>query len=148
MVCGRGTQAILRARGRWLAWSSGPSTSPLDVTVMDSQPNTQSPRPPDLEARVRYLPTAEGGRPRPVQSGILTSDFGLPGTLTMAMHQYPERGCAFPGEESRALLWFLSPELQRGRLFAGLRFTVQDGPKIIGHGEITRVVNTELARDV
>ena len=30
MVCGRGTQSILRARGRWLAWSSGPSTSPLD----------------------------------------------------------------------------------------------------------------------
>src|SRR5262249_31595214 len=29
VVCGRGTQSILRARGRWLAWSSGPSTSPL-----------------------------------------------------------------------------------------------------------------------
>ena len=29
MVCGRGTQSILRARGRWLAWSAGPSTSPL-----------------------------------------------------------------------------------------------------------------------
>ena len=30
MVCGRGTQSILWARGRWLAWSSGPSTSPLE----------------------------------------------------------------------------------------------------------------------
>ena len=30
MVCGRGTPSILRARGRWLAWSSGPSTSPLE----------------------------------------------------------------------------------------------------------------------
>src|SRR5579864_5529494 len=29
-VWGRGTQSILRARGRWLAWSCGPSTSPLD----------------------------------------------------------------------------------------------------------------------
>jgi len=29
VVCGRGTQSKLRARGRWLAWSSGPSTSPL-----------------------------------------------------------------------------------------------------------------------
>jgi len=138
----------LWARGPCPAWSAGPSTSPLDVTVMDSQPNSQSPRPPDLEARVRYLPTAEGGRSEPVQSGILTSDFGLAGTLTMAMHQYPDRGCAFPGEESRALLWFLSPELQRGRLFVGLRFTVQDGPKVVGHGEIVRVINQELTRDV
>jgi len=31
VVCGRGTQSILRARGRWLAWSSGPSTSPLEA---------------------------------------------------------------------------------------------------------------------
>src|SRR5215472_2645384 len=31
VVCGRGTLSILRARGRWLAWSRGPSTSPLDV---------------------------------------------------------------------------------------------------------------------
>ena len=30
MVCGRGTRSILRARGRWLAWSAGPSTSPLE----------------------------------------------------------------------------------------------------------------------
>jgi hypothetical protein len=30
VVCGRGTQSILRARGRWLAWSAGPSTSPLE----------------------------------------------------------------------------------------------------------------------
>jgi hypothetical protein len=30
VVCGRGTQSILRARGRWLAWVPGPSASPLD----------------------------------------------------------------------------------------------------------------------
>jgi len=29
VVWARGTQSILRARGPWLAWSSGPSTSPL-----------------------------------------------------------------------------------------------------------------------
>src|SRR5579862_3271598 len=40
VVCGRGTQSILRARGRWLAWSSGPSTSPLDVPVSLSQDET------------------------------------------------------------------------------------------------------------
>jgi len=34
VVCCRGTQSILRARGRWRAWSSGPSTSPLDVCEM------------------------------------------------------------------------------------------------------------------
>jgi len=34
VVCGRGTPSILRARGRLLAWSSGPSTSPLGVESM------------------------------------------------------------------------------------------------------------------
>jgi len=34
VVRGRGTQSILRARGRWLAWSAGPSTSPLDRRVL------------------------------------------------------------------------------------------------------------------
>src|SRR5262249_41037464 len=29
VVWARGTQSTLRARGPWLAWSSGPSTSPL-----------------------------------------------------------------------------------------------------------------------
>ena len=33
MVCGRGTRSILRARGPWLPWSAGPSTSPLGVSV-------------------------------------------------------------------------------------------------------------------
>jgi len=33
VVCGRGTQSKLRARSRWLAWSRGPSTSPLGVSV-------------------------------------------------------------------------------------------------------------------
>ena len=36
MVCGRGTQSILRARGRWLAWSAGPSTSPLGGALLRS----------------------------------------------------------------------------------------------------------------
>jgi len=42
VVCGRGTQSKLRARGRWLAWSAGPSTSPLGVTVADMLSRTIS----------------------------------------------------------------------------------------------------------
>ena len=34
MVCGRGTQSILRARGALETWSSGPSTSPLERTML------------------------------------------------------------------------------------------------------------------
>ena len=33
VVCGRGAQSILRARGRWPAWSAGPSTSPLEAMM-------------------------------------------------------------------------------------------------------------------
>src|SRR5215472_15833202 len=37
-VWARGTQSILRARGPWLAWSSGPSTSPLGGPCSMSAP--------------------------------------------------------------------------------------------------------------
>ena len=56
MVCGRGTQSILRARGRWLAWSSGPSTSPLEVA-------------PRIDLRMRH--EIEEPRPRPFVMGNL-----------------------------------------------------------------------------
>jgi|SRR5580658_7497221 translation elongation factor EF-Tu-like GTPase len=102
----------------------------------------------DLEAHIAYLPTDGGGRSAGVCSGYRAiHDFGLTGELHDAQHEYPERRWVDPGTDAIALLWLLAPEAQRGRFYSGMKFTVQDGAKVVGHGEVMTVLNKELARD-
>jgi translation elongation factor EF-Tu-like GTPase len=105
-------------------------------------------QPPDFEARIAYLATADGGPRGPVYSGLrAVHNFGVSGTLNDAMHEYLDGGFVLPGCEARALVWLLAPEFQKGRLHPGFKFTVQDGPEVVGHGEVLAVLNKELARD-
>jgi translation elongation factor EF-Tu-like GTPase len=102
----------------------------------------------DLEVRISYLSTDAGGRKTAVASGIRPDhDFGLTGELHGAQHEYPEQECVAPGTSATALLWLIAPDLQKGGFHPGLRFTVQEGPKVIGYGEVVAVLNKELARD-
>jgi len=115
---------------------------------MGAPPFRRPLRPPDFEARIAYLPGGAGGPTKPVYSGLRAAhDFGVAGTLYDAMHEYLDNDSAQPGAEARAYVYLLAPEFQKGRLYPGFRFTVQDGPKIVGHGEIVAVLNPELARD-
>lgn len=111
-----------------------------------SNPTYKRPsRPPDLEARITFFSAAEGGRRTPACSGYRPNhDFGLPGELNDAMHEYPGDGSVEPGAETTALLWLLSPERQTGRLYVGLRFTVQEGNRIVGRGVVAALRNDVL----
>lgn len=101
--------------------------------------------PPDIEAEIYFVPTDQGGRRSPAFSGYRPShDFGVPGMLNDAQHHYPNHQQVLPGETVLAQLWLLAPEYQNGRLYPGFKFTVQEGPKIVGHGVITKVLNTML----
>jgi translation elongation factor EF-Tu-like GTPase len=103
--------------------------------------------PPDFEARITYLPTHENGRRTPVHSGYRPNhDLGLPGELNDALHEYPECVEVKPGETAKALLRLLAPGRQAGRLYSDFKFTVQEGPRIIGSGEVVRVLNSKLQR--
>jgi hypothetical protein len=73
-------------------------------------------------------------------------DFGLPGELNDAQHDYPENGKIAPGEKGIALIRLLSPERQQGRLFAGMEFTVQEGNRVVGRGKIVKILKDELKR--
>ena len=102
-------------------------------------------RPPDIEARISFLKTEEGGRAGPAKSGYRPShDFGLPGTLNDAAHEYIDQEWVAPGESALANIWLLVPEYQTGRLNQGFEFTVQEGKRVVGHGVITKVVNAAL----
>ena len=103
-------------------------------------------RPPDLQAEITFLATAHGGRRSPVYSGYRPShDFGLQ-TLNDGAHEYVGCTCVAPGETAVANMWLIAPEYQRGRLYPGFKFTVQEGPRVVAHGVVQRVFNTTLEK--
>ncbi len=105
-------------------------------------------RPPDLIAKIEFLPTEQGGRTLPAHSGYRPNhDFGLEGTLNDAAHEYIDQETAGPGETVRAKLWLLAPELQAGRLRTGFKFTVQEGSRVVGRAVVQVVLNAALRSD-
>jgi elongation factor Tu len=103
-------------------------------------------RPVDIEAEILFLSTQEGGRSTPTRSGYRAPhDFGIDGMLNDAMHEYPDRGLAFPGETVRTLLRLLAPEFQIGRLHHGFAFTVREGACVVARGRVTKLLNRDLA---
>lgn len=106
---------------------------------------TQPERTYHIEAEITFLPTESGGRQKPVRSGYRPNhDFGIPGMLNDAQHEYTDKESVSPGETVTARLQLHRPDLQRGRLFVGMRFTVQEGNRIVGNGKILRVCDKQL----
>jgi translation elongation factor EF-Tu-like GTPase len=104
-------------------------------------------RPPDLIAKVEFLATELGGRTKPAFSGYRpTHDFGLPGTLSDGAHEYIGQNSANPGETVLANIWLLAPEYQAGRLFAGFRFKVQEGSRLVANAVVQEVINATLRK--
>lgn len=104
-------------------------------------------RPPDIQAEISFISTQDGGRKGPAKSGYRPDhDFGLEGVLNGAAHEYDAQEWVAPGETASARMWLLVPGSQKGRLFEGFRFTVQEGSKIVGRGMVRRVLNPELIR--
>ena len=103
------------------------------------------PRPPDFEADIYFLATSVGGRQSPAPNGFrCCHDMGLMGEINDALHEYIDCDTAVPGDTVKTRLWLLVPESQTERLFPGFKFTVQEGPRIVGHGTILNVMNPIL----
>lgn len=105
-------------------------------------------QPPDIEAEIRFLSTGEGGRHGPCATGYRPHhDFGLGDVQFDAIHEYTGRQWVAPGETVIAQLSFMGTEYPKylgGRLYAGLRFTVQEGARIVGRGRVLKVLNETL----
>jgi len=114
----------------------------------DLQTSKYVKRPADIEAKISYLTTEEGGRRGPVKSGYRPNhDFGLSEGLCDAVHEYPNNEWVQPGESIQAFIWFFTPELQVGRLNKGFEFKVQEGAHVVATGKILKVINMELRND-
>ena len=105
------------------------------------------PRPADIEAKISFIASADGGRSVPARSGYRADhNFGL-ANLNGAAHEYVAQDCVEPGSSALTHLWLLDPQAQSRRLYPGFKFTVQEGGRIVGYGSVVAIFNTELRRD-
>jgi len=103
------------------------------------------PYPSDIEAIVTFVPRDEGGRhswvmPREVN---YIPQFRYQGQSWDTIHEYPDVEYARPGDTVRALLRFLMPERQLGRLHVGMSFEVCEGGKVAAYGTVTKILALE-----
>ena len=92
----------------------------------------------DIEAEVRFLTTAEGGRRGPVKSGY-RGHFFYDGLDWVAVQIYPDSEWVQLGETVRALISFMSPDEHVGKLFPGKEFSIREG-KLVGKGKVTKLL--------
>jgi translation elongation factor EF-Tu-like GTPase len=96
--------------------------------------------PPDIEAEITFVPTAEGGRKTPAFSGY-RPQFYYDGYDWDAIQDYPDVSAVCPGQTVRALLRFMSPGAHVGRIFPGMEFLCREGAKVVARGRITKILS-------
>jgi translation elongation factor EF-Tu-like GTPase len=98
--------------------------------------------PRDVEVQITFLPTAQGGKTRPVTTGYFVQFF-YDGQNWDAIHTYPGREWVNPGESVTAYLAFLTPEHHRGKLYPGKTFEVREGFHTVATGIVTKVIELD-----
>jgi translation elongation factor EF-Tu-like GTPase len=97
-------------------------------------------RPPDIEAEISFITTENGGRRSAVISGYRPNhDFGF-GEMLDAAHEYPDCESVAPGQKAKTSMWFLAPLYRADSLRTGMKFTVQEGDHVVGHGVVTKIM--------
>ena len=101
---------------------------------------------PDFEADLYLLTPEEGGRQSGIAPGYYPNfDFGREDEM--------QHGSGFdvvdgdriePGATARVRVWLMAPELNEGRLDSGQSFTIKEGARVVGRGQITAVLSAPL----
>lgn len=99
----------------------------------------------DFIAQLTYKSTENGGRTTPAHSGYRpTIKFPFDKMQTSGSQTFIDAEKAFPGETVYAKIRIIAFEYFAGRLAEGMCFDFREGDKIIGTGEIKRIVNSKL----
>ena len=98
--------------------------------------------PRHIEAQIYYLTTDEGGRKTPVNSGY-RGQFHYDGIDVDAPQEFPDGLQAKLGEEVRAYLAFLTPEISLPKMHVGKKFLVREGARTVGRGVVTQVFSED-----
>ena len=99
---------------------------------------------PDVEAIVTLVPPEEGGRTTMAYSGYRPVHAVLPDYLTSGIHEYLDGDSLEPGGTARAHIKFITPDSYPNSLSVGQVIRVQEGGRLIGHAEITKIFNDVL----
>jgi translation elongation factor EF-Tu-like GTPase len=106
---------------------------------------------PDIEVILSFLKTEDGGRASPCRPGEnlyrpLTNFRTRTDGFSEVLYGFVDKETVVPGESVRARGWFLTTQYQAGRLHEGHEFMVQEGPKIVARGTITKIINPVLEK--
>ena len=97
----------------------------------------------DFIAKIYSLTFEEGGRMTPFRSGYRPSIM-LRGHLYDVVVLFGDRDEIAGGENAVVGMSLFSPEKQKGKLYVGLRFTIQEASRVVGRGEIVTLFNESL----
>lgn len=100
------------------------------------------PVPKDIEAKIYFLTSEEGGRSTPAFTGY-RPQFYYDNHDWDASHIYPDVEAVNPGETVRAYLGFLSPQEHVGKVYVGMEFLIREGARTVGKGTITKIIELE-----
>lgn len=101
----------------------------------------------DVEAKIRFLTTAEGGRKTAVRSGYRPDHLIKADYLTCGRHTYYDKEWVELGETVRGTIKFIDPESYPHTLSVGQKIAFQEGKKIVGYAEITHIYNKLLQKE-
>jgi translation elongation factor EF-Tu-like GTPase len=95
-----------------------------------------------MEAEITFLRSEEGGRTGPAYAGyrppiFYDDDEGR----WNAVYEWETDQPIQPGDTVRAQVCFVSPEAQRGRLYVGKEFRLQEGSHVVARGRVTKLLS-------
>lgn len=99
----------------------------------------------DFIAILSYLTTEQGGRQTPAFSSYRPQvKFDFSEVQTSGQQTFIDRKIVYPGDTVEAEIRIISVEHFAGQLKEKMKFDFREGPRIIGRGQIKRVVNEKL----
>ena len=101
---------------------------------------------PHFLALLTYLTAEDGGRKTPAISGFRPGiKFPFNDDIFVSIQTFIDTDLAFPGDIINAEITLINTEYFNGKIYEGLDFDFFEGPTLIGHGVIKRILNPELS---
>jgi len=103
-------------------------------------------RPADAEIIFRLIPTLEGGKDRSIRSGWIPNFKIRDDYLTSAKIELLDTLELAPGEECRASVWFITPEIYPNTLWLQREIAVFEAFRLVGKAVVVTIFNPVLLR--
>jgi len=101
----------------------------------------------DFIAVLKYRTTEEGGRKTPAYSGYRPQvKFSFQKIQTSGQQTFINKKIVYPGEIVEAEIKIISVEIFKNCLEEGMNFEFREGDRIIGTGQIIKILNEKLRK--